>query len=247
MKNLLAEVFKNGIAFFLPAKNDRGVDWKSIGQLRTRLSSMRLESKELAPVTSGTERNMASAFNAMTRRVTDKQGHARWYGQGDASENEKELHQKIEAGQRSVMALKQSGQFPVICPEEVDALREVHQKFISPTLVDEAKIANFLSGASDDIGDLLFTNLSIASTDAVPSTRYLNCHPDDTVQDIPAITDEMIAALEHSACLNSIGTKEKVVCISGARKVAGDEARDPIDSLTASNVMLFRPRFRSPS
>jgi hypothetical protein len=297
MKNLLAEVFKNGIAFFFPKKYDRGVDWKTVGQLRTRLSGMHLEIKEPLTASTSKERNMSTAFNVMTRRVTERQGHARWYGQDDDASNEKALHKKIEDGQRSVMALKQSGQFPAILPEEADALREVHQRFMKPTTAaDEARVASFLSGDSDDINELLFSNLSIPGTDTSFSARYLNCSPDDTVQDIPVITDEMIAALEHSAILNSIGdspeevesiadvshqsielaesyerseskgrrkrdkrkgrNKKKVACISGARKSSevvacvgeSNTANDDlVESLSASNVTLFRPRFRSPS
>jgi hypothetical protein len=133
--------------------------------------------------------------------------------------------------------------------------------------------------------------------------RYLNCSPDDTVQDIPIITDEILAALEQSAALNSIGSypadiepeerfeesrkerqenmqrdgsenaarenepeseeheehgehevrKQKVVCMAGARKSAGaarisdSPVTDLVESLSPSNVTLFRPRFRSPS
>ena len=301
MKNLLAEVFKNGIAFFFPKKYNRAVDWKSVGQLRTRLSGMHLEIKEPLTSSASKERNMSTAFNVMTRRITERQGHARWYGQDDDDSNEMALHKKIEAGQRSVMALKQSGQFPAILPEEADALREVHQRYMKPTsAADEAKVASFLSGDSDDINDLLFSNFSIPGTDTSFAARYLNCSPDDTVQNIPVITDEMIAALEHSAILNSIGdsseevvlesildqsdevsqesieceeseeerpksngrrkrdkgkgrNKKKVACISGARTsseavcVGESSSNDFVESLSASNVTLFRPRFRSPS
>jgi hypothetical protein len=261
---------------------------------------MNFEIKEPLTASAGKERNMATAFNVLTRRVAERQGHARWYGQDDDASNEKALHKKIEAGQRSVMALKQSGQFPAILPEEADALREVHQRFMKPTTVsDEAKIASFLSGDSDDINDLLFSNLSIPGTDTSFAMRYLHSSPDDTVQDIPIITDEMIAALEHSALLNSIGdrpeevafestidksdeisqesteceeseelsvtkgrrkrdkrkgrNKKKVACIAGAIKspevvcVGESSTNDIVESLSASNVTLFRPRFRSPS
>ena len=202
MKKLLTGFFAYWNGLFFPKKKGN-IDWKSVGQLRARLNKMKSGVVSVPPVYATQE--MARGFNLLNKRVSDREGLARWYGQGDKADAEQKLHQKIEAGQKVISAMKQSGQFPAILPEEADALRLVHQRYISPSpslLSAEDKVASFLSGQSDNINDLLFSEFSGMQT--APSLRYLTSQPDDTVQDIPVITDEMIAALEKSMSLDAL-------------------------------------------
>ena len=233
--------FVRGLFGFMFPQRKKEIDWKYIGQLRSRLSNMKLEVSPLKAVASPTRTvPMLQNFRSLNERVSDRHGLKRWYGKDDAEQAEKELHARIEAGQRSVQEMKMSGQFPAIREEDAALLREVHSKYIAvgqaaDSQSTEDKLAAFLSGASDDFGEIshmLFSgqfdaSVADASTFAGQHGQYVNAiesslvgdaveplavdmsltpsntpalgfDADETLQNMPAVTGEVIASLERA-------------------------------------------------
>ncbi|HEY9682430.1 MAG TPA: hypothetical protein V6C86_12690 [Oculatellaceae cyanobacterium] len=245
MRPSLLTVIRELVAIFIPRRKAE-IDWKHIGQLRTRLNNMRpIESPDLVIASTNGYRSMSGSFRSLSEKTSDRRGLSRWYSREDAEESHKELQERIAAGQRSIEELKNSGQFPAIREEDLAALREVHNRFITSGSVED-KLASFLSQESDDINSILYgdtattmprvQNSAEIAAPAAPMSanskeeslalpelpeiisllqnqeRALDLNvepsPDDTLKDLPAVTEEMLASLERAAQIDSVSSSQ---------------------------------------
>lgn len=156
---------------FFPGRKEK-VDWKHVGQMRSRLVKMRFGDKITSAnkLTVSTEINGSMLMNFRTMSSDrSKQSLSHWYTKECPVKREKDLSQRIVAGQRAHEARQTSGAYQAISERDAEAvyaestreeetLYEVQQQPM--TKEAEAKLADFLSGTSDDINELLFTNLS---------------------------------------------------------------------------------------
>jgi hypothetical protein len=156
---------------FFPGRKDK-IDWKHVGEMRARLVKMRFGDKITSAnsITVSTEVNgsMMMNFRTMSSDRT-KQSLSHWYTKESFAKREKELSERVVSGQRAHEARQTSGAYQAIAEKdaaalyadsgyEEDAIYEVQQQPM--TKEAEAKLADFLSGNSDDMNSFLFTNLT---------------------------------------------------------------------------------------
>lgn len=168
---------------FFPGSKDK-VDWKHVGQMRSRLVKMRFGDKitSASHLVNSTEINGSMLMNFRTMSSDrSKQSLSHWYNKTNPVVREKELSERIVSGQRAHEARQTSGAYQAISEkdaaavyaesaQEEAAVYEVQSQPMSREA--EAKLADFLSGTSDDINELLFTNLSTGEdTNVAPYTH----------------------------------------------------------------------------
>jgi hypothetical protein len=110
-----------------------------------------------------------------------KQSLSHWYNKTSPVTREKELSERIVSGQRAHEARQTSGAYQAISEKDAAAVyaesaqeeAAVYEVQSQPmTREAEAKLADFLSGTSDDINALLFTNLSTGEETNIASYTH---------------------------------------------------------------------------
>lgn len=152
---------------FFPGRQDK-IDWKEVGQMRFRLVQMRFGNSESSASKEARSlsddfipRPMLSDFRTLNNKARDREGLTRWYVKEDMVSKEKQLLSRIEAGRRAHEARQTSGAYPLISAEDADAIYDVKQQQKQHlSKATEAKLSSFLSGTTDDINELLFTDLN---------------------------------------------------------------------------------------
>ncbi len=154
-----------------PGHKDK-IDWRHVGEMRARLVKMRFGDKITSAnsliVSTEVNGSMMMNFRTMSNDRT-KKSLSHWYTKENDVKREKELSERVVSGQRAHEARQTSGAYQAIAEKdaaalyaesgyEEQAIYEVRQKPL--TKEAEAKLADFLSGTSDDMNSFLFTNLS---------------------------------------------------------------------------------------
>ncbi|HEY9680775.1 MAG TPA: hypothetical protein V6C86_04265 [Oculatellaceae cyanobacterium] len=226
---------------FFPGKQDK-IDWKEVGQMRHRLVSMRFAYQAaggsidpIVPVAGTvavaepekvqTSGSMLSSFRVMNGKSRDRQALTRWYTKEDHQpKKEKALSDRIESVRRAHEERQASGCYPAISTEELATAYDGETEYAGEAeyqveyrplnAASEAQLKDFLTGHTDDINTLLFTNINEVKETAEPKglaakfpllTRFAGnkisfCDPGDALSE----DSETIAALEEIVKIDAV-------------------------------------------
>jgi hypothetical protein len=202
------------------------IDWRNVGEMRARLVKMRFGDKITSAnsLTVSTEVNGSMMMNFRTMsNDRSKKSLSHWYSKETDAKREKDLTERVVSGQRAHEARQTSGAYQAIAEKdaaelyaesgyEEQAVYEVQQQPL--TKEAEAKLADFLSGNSDDMNSFLFTNLStgeetgsidpfIHEEEVTKETGLAGKFRRTKTNDAVSQNSDVIAALEEAHKLDS--------------------------------------------
>ena len=228
---------------FFPGKQDK-IDWKEVGQMRHRLVSMRFAYQAagctidpIAPIATtvavaepeikASRNTMLASFRTMNGKSRDRQALTRWYTKEDHQpKKEKALSDRIESVRRAHEERQATGAYEAISAEDVatatdgeydyDSEAEYKVEYEPLNVATAAQLKDFLTGHTDDINTLLFTNINEVKESEEPKglaakfpllTRFAGnkisfCDPSDAISE----DKETIAALEEIVKMDPVTT-----------------------------------------
>jgi hypothetical protein len=227
---------------FFPGKEDK-IDWKEVGAMRHRLVSMRFAYQAagcaidpIAPIATtvavepektASRNAMLASFRIMNGKSKDRQALTRWYTKEDHQpKKEKALSDRIESVRRAHEERQATGCYTAISADDVATVydgepeyngeAEYQVEYQPLNAASAAQLKDFLTGHTDDINTLLFTNINEVKESEEPKglaakfpllTRFAGnkisfCDPGDSISE----DKETIAALEEIVKMAPVAT-----------------------------------------
>jgi hypothetical protein len=215
VKNIfeLIEIGFHCLAKAFEGNRKQRIDKREIGQLRWRLVSMRTtRSCEFELVAASAPLGgMSRNFRSLCSKSQDINGLKRWYKTDLAKlVDENNLRDLLAASEKSHRERQQSGQYPVLRREDLDRIKqETHEM---ETAVS-ARLEGFLSGASDNINELLWgTHAPVREDDWVSADDSAEgyAYEATAVETTPTTAVALVAQLEHAIQLDVLGNNDTI-------------------------------------
>jgi hypothetical protein len=219
VKNIfeLLEIVFHSLAKACQGGRKQRLDRREIGQLRWRLESIRASrvcefEVAMATIPVG---GLTKNFRSLSGKAQDVNGFKRWYKSNEAKlVDENNLRDLLAASEKSHRARQESGQYPVLRPEDLMRIKQERESESAAS----AKLEGFLSGTSDNINELLWGTQApmIGESEWAPAAVDRPRGESDidsgltAIETTPTTAVDMVAKLEHAIQLDAVGNGDAI-------------------------------------
>jgi hypothetical protein len=220
------------------------IDWKEIGQMRSRLVQMRFEHVSQnegveVEVKTAISISMRASFRNLSNKDRDLSGLKRWCKSKEEEKvlNENHLRERLYHSERAHRERQESGQYAAISREDLEKIQEcsyeLSQEFDAAA---KEKLERFLSGSSDNLNDMLFAPLhTVPDSDksdlaaTIDRTEFQEVVCEETViETTPTSAMDVVAKLEDTIRLDAVGGTGALTPVSlPATHYINDNINDP--------------------